>query len=79
MRRWFQRLRCWLGWHRFFKITRLSAQSDHIGCKACRRQWGMNHDVRVIVPWDDVRSLYVELGYRDQEVARAAFAKVAAK
>ncbi len=67
------RLLCRFGQHRLFKIMRVSAEADHIGCSRCHRQWGMHHGVRSFVPWDDVRSLYVERGYRDEEAAAMAF------
>jgi hypothetical protein len=46
-----------LPWHRFVIRKRVSASSEKITC-SCGRAYGMNHDVRAILPWEDVKSLY---------------------
>lgn len=52
-----QRLCFWLPWHKIVARKRASASSEYLRC-SCGREYGMNHDVRVILPWDDVRSIY---------------------
>ena len=46
-----------LPWHRFVIRRRVSEQSEKVTC-SCGRSYGINHDVRVILPWDDVKSFY---------------------
>lgn len=54
----FRQMLClWLPWHRFVVRRRVSAQSDYLKC-SCGREYGMNRDVRVILPWDDVKGFY---------------------
>lgn len=54
----FRQMLClWLPWHRWVARKKVSAQSDYLRC-SCGREYGMNHDVRVILPWDEVRSIY---------------------
>lgn len=54
----FREMLClYLPWHKFVARKRVSAQSDYVRC-SCGREYGMNHDVRVILPWSDVRHLY---------------------
>jgi hypothetical protein len=46
-----------LPWHRFVIRKRVSEQSEKITC-SCGRAYGMNHNVRAILPWDDVKEFY---------------------
>ena len=48
-----------LWWHKDLTVVRrVSPSSDHVRCDTCGREYGMNHDVRAILPWADVRHLY---------------------
>ena len=48
--------------HKNVKVIRkLSFQSELIECKDCGKQYAINHDVRVVLPWGDVRSFYREM------------------
>lgn len=49
-----------LPWHRFVKQEKMSDVSDRVTC-SCGRMYGMNHSERIILPWDDVKQLYVDL------------------
>lgn len=50
--------RClWLWWHRLVEVRAVSAQSDYLRC-SCGREYGLNHDVRVVVPYEAVRNCY---------------------
>lgn len=53
-----QRIKCRLGYHEFYKIKRVSPSTLHIGCRCCRREWGMNSDVRALLPWSEVEGFY---------------------
>jgi hypothetical protein len=54
-------LRGWLclvlPWHKFVVKERVSIQSEYLRC-SCGKEYGINHDVGVILPWDDVKGIY---------------------
>ena len=51
-------IRClWLPWHAIVTRWRLTQDAEKIVCR-CGRAFGVNHGVRLILPWEDVRSLY---------------------
>jgi hypothetical protein len=69
-----RRLMCRLGRHkRLVIVARVSASTDHVACPASRQQFGMNHDVRSLLPWHEVASLYAERGYDDRAAMRKTF------
>jgi hypothetical protein len=69
-----RRLMCRIGRHkRLVVVARVSPATDHIACLDCRAQFGINHDVRGCLPWDDVRSLYVDRGYDDRAAMQRRF------
>lgn len=60
-----RRLKCLLTGHRYIIIGRCGIATHHVGCKRCLRQWGMNHDVRALLPWFEVADFHAEThGYR---------------
>ena len=46
-----------LPWHKWIARKKLSSDSERLTC-SCGRMYGMNHHVRTILPWDDVKDLY---------------------
>lgn len=45
--------------HKNIEVVRtLSAQSQLIRCKDCGKLFAINHDVRVLLPWEDVKAHY---------------------
>jgi hypothetical protein len=51
-------LRCfYLPWHHIITRWRLTEQSEKLTC-SCGRAYGINHDARVVLPWDSVHELY---------------------
>ena len=57
----FRQMLClWLPWHRFIVRKRMSAQTDYLRC-SCGREYGINHDARVILPWDAAQVGYGEV------------------
>lgn len=46
-------IKCWLGLHAFYRIKKLSHQSEKLGCKNCSGQWGLNHPTKSLVEWDE--------------------------
>ena len=37
---------------------RLSSQTDLICCKDCGKRFAMNHSIKSILPWEDVKCFY---------------------
>jgi hypothetical protein len=40
-------------WHKLRVMENLSENCQRICCKRCGRQYAINHDVRVVLPWDN--------------------------
>ena len=48
-----------LRWHRKLDlIAHVSNHSDHVKCAKCGREYGVNHDVRTVLPWSEVAGFY---------------------
>jgi hypothetical protein len=49
---------CAFGRHSLHSLKRLGV-SEHIACERCFRQFGINHEIRVVIPWDaDLADMY---------------------
>lgn len=46
------RVKHWLGIHKYVYIKRLSFNSHQLGCKYCCKRFCMNTSVRLLVTWD---------------------------
>ncbi len=44
---------CWLIGHRYVVLKKYSATIRKVGCRRCKRTWGMSDDARALLPWDD--------------------------
>jgi hypothetical protein len=66
-----RKLCCKFGNHRYFIIGRCGIATDHVGCRDCGRQWGMNHDVRGFLPWSEVSGFHIAHGYDPVAALRA--------
>ena len=54
-----KRLVCLFLGHKYFRIRKLAYMSELVGCSRCGKFYGMNHDVRAILPFDkDLYKLY---------------------
>jgi len=60
-----QKIRCSLPfslnrfWHKNIVVVRkLSDQSQLLRCQDCGKLFAINHNVRVILPWEDVKAHY---------------------
>lgn len=54
---------CWIGFHDYTKIERLSPQSDRLYCWRCGADHAIHYGARSIVPYSEVRAFY-EAGRR---------------
>jgi alkylation response protein AidB-like acyl-CoA dehydrogenase len=62
--KWLRLIGCRLGWHRRLDVIQTFGAAQHIGCPDCRREMGIHHGVRTVVPWDsDLEQLYRGMGY----------------
>lgn len=59
--------------HKLYVIGRCGHATDHIRCDYCGKEWGMNHDVRAILPWEDVAAFHREVFSYDDAKARWRF------
>ena len=58
------RIRCRIGWHKCLDIINTFGSAQHIGCPDCGRQFGIHHDMRVVIPWDSaLASMYESFGH----------------
>lgn len=63
--RFWHRAKCRLGLHDYRLIAHVTPSADHVGCVHCKREWGMHHDARALVPWSDVAGFHAEhYGYQ---------------
>jgi len=59
------RLICWILGHEYFVIQTFGRTSRRVGCKKCKKQWGMNDRVKVFVRWDgEFAEMYEMFGYK---------------
>ncbi len=55
----FQRIKCFFGHHKYFLIFIIDYENRKIGCRCCKKLWGMNDNVQLIVEWDnDLENMY---------------------
>jgi hypothetical protein len=58
-----KRIKCRLGYHKYFLVKELTPWSRKIGCKHCGTFFGMNDDAKVVLPWDsDLEQMYKTIG-----------------
>jgi len=58
------RLICFIFGHRYQVVQEFSHYSRRVVCPDCRSDWGMNDDVRAIIPWsDELREMYESMGH----------------
>ena len=53
--------------HKFYVVQEFGDQTRRVACKKCKRQWGMNDRVQVMVEWDaELADMYFNLfGFRE--------------
>jgi hypothetical protein len=58
-----KRLICTILGHKYRLQRVFSAYSRQVGCSRCGREWGMNDNVRALVPWDgELEQMYRDFG-----------------
>ena len=64
-----KRLFCFLLDHRYYVWQHFSRISRRVICLRCGGDWGMNDEVRAIIPWDgQLAQLYEMQGHRIREL-----------
>lgn len=48
----------WARWHPWRFVARVSQATDLFECKRCHRQWALNHDTQITLPWHLVAYFY---------------------
>lgn len=47
-----KRIICLILGHKYYRVRKLAYMSELVGCNRCGKFYGMNHDVRAILPFD---------------------------
>lgn len=64
MRNLWRKLMCRIGRHETLDVIQTFGVSQHIGCPHCGREFGINHNVLAIIPWDpSLEAMYRTIGY----------------
>jgi transposase-like protein len=65
-----KRLKCFLtGGHRYYKDKIFSANVERWKCEKCGYTIGVNHDCRIVLPWDNELQHMVDTLYKSAEEA----------
>jgi hypothetical protein len=63
-----RKLFCLFGRHDYALVQKLTPHSRKIGCRVCRRMFGMNDDARAVIPWDgELEEMYRTIGVLPKE------------
>ena len=58
-----KRLICLLLHHKYYAIKAIACKSMLVGCRRCGKFYGINHDVRAILPFDkEMYQMYKSFG-----------------
>ena len=71
-----KKILCIIGKHQYEQIARPTDRGYMIGCKRCRKVWGMNTDVQIMLPWSlEMSDMYRRLHYSEYQNALKAYDK----
>jgi hypothetical protein len=48
-----KRIKCLIGLHKYYVLIHLTKCCRKLGCRHCNKEFAMNDNLQVIVPWDD--------------------------
>ena len=48
----FRKLLCKLGYHTYYVIKHFDIYTRRVGCRYCRKTWGMNDRCKAFIEWD---------------------------
>jgi len=66
---WLRKIKCRFAFHPRLDVIQTFGSAQHIGCPYCKREYGIHHGERVVIPWTpDLAELYDFMGY-DTETA----------
>ena len=43
---------CHIGLHKYYMIKRVDNHTRKMGCRWCKKLWGMNDRVKALIEWD---------------------------
>jgi hypothetical protein len=59
----FGRILCYFGKHKYTRTQYLTPTSRRIGCMRCGKVWGMDDNIKVLIPWDtELEDIYRDMG-----------------
>ena len=47
-----KKIKCWVFGHQYRLEKKYSNNVQKLNCKRCGEKFGINHDVRAVLPWD---------------------------
>lgn len=47
-----------LPWHKLAHVAWTKAGCEHVRCQWCKREYGINDRVNMILPWEDVKEIH---------------------
>jgi hypothetical protein len=59
-------IKCSILGHQYMIVKRYSKNVQKIACKRCHKVFGINHDVRAVLEWDDELDEMIKLCYPNQ-------------
>ena len=66
-----RKIGCRFNMHPRLDVIQSFGSAQHIGCPYCRREYGIHHGERVIIPWDsELAELYEFMGYDTESATR---------
>jgi len=66
-----QRIACRFGMHPRLDVIQTFGAAQHIGCPYCRREFGIHHGERIIIPWDsELAELYQMMGHETEAASQ---------
>lgn len=61
MRRWMHVVLCALCFHDYICIQTFTVTQRRIGCRYCRKTWGMHDATKSLIPWDaELEEMYFD-------------------
>ena len=67
----FRNIRCSMVGHRYVLVRRYDSNVQKLTCTRCHKVFGINHQVKAIVEWDDELNEVIKLCYPDKFTAES--------
>lgn len=69
--KWLTRIKCKLNMHPKLMVIQTFGSAQHVGCPYCKKEYGIHHGMRAVIPWTpDLAELYQWMGYDTEGPSR---------